>query len=167
MRYLVSGHTASLRYRSQPFQDVVSRLRQERMAPGGTLVTLHGGPRTALRQAAAELASSLDRTLYRVDLSGVVSKYIGETEKNLSMIFARAEQKQWLLFFDEADALFGQRGSMKDAHDRSANQEVSYLLALLEPFSGIAVLATNLPPTDPPKRVGRRLRHVLVRIPPH
>jgi SpoVK/Ycf46/Vps4 family AAA+-type ATPase len=74
----------------------------------------------------------------------VVSKYIGETEKNLELLFARAEDKDWILFFDEADAIFGKRTSVKDAHDKYANQEVSYLLQRIEEFNGLVILATNM-----------------------
>ena len=73
----------------------------------------------------------------------VVSKYIGETEKNLEKVFKQAEHKDWILFFDEADALFGKRTSVNDAHDRFANQEVSYLLQRMEDYSGIVILASN------------------------
>jgi SpoVK/Ycf46/Vps4 family AAA+-type ATPase len=81
--------------------------------------------------------------VFRIDLSAVVSKYIGETEKNLASLFDRARHKQWILFFDEADALFGKRTSVKDAHDRFANQEVSYLLQRVEEFDGLVILASN------------------------
>jgi SpoVK/Ycf46/Vps4 family AAA+-type ATPase len=74
----------------------------------------------------------------------VVSKYIGETEKNLELLFARAEDKGWILFFDEADALFGKRTNVRDAHDKYANQEVSYLLQRIEDFNGLIILATNM-----------------------
>jgi SpoVK/Ycf46/Vps4 family AAA+-type ATPase len=74
-----------------------------------------------------------------------VSKYIGETEKNLAAVLDRAEQRQWLLVFDEADALFGKRSETRDAHDRYANQEIAYLLQRLETFQGLVILATNLP----------------------
>jgi SpoVK/Ycf46/Vps4 family AAA+-type ATPase len=74
-----------------------------------------------------------------------VSKYIGETEKNLAAVLDRAEQRQWLLVFDEADALFGKRSETRDAHDRYANQEIAYLLQRLETFQGVVILATNLP----------------------
>lgn len=84
------------------------------------------------------------REVYCVDLSMVVSKYIGETEKNLSRIFEGAEHKNWILFFDEADALFGKRTNIKDSHDRYANQEVSYLLQRVEDYQGLVVLSTNL-----------------------
>ena len=83
------------------------------------------------------------KEVYKVDLSMVVSKYIGETEKNLEMIFARAEDKGWILFFDEADALFGKRTNVKDAHDKYANQETSYLLQRIEDYNGLVILATN------------------------
>jgi SpoVK/Ycf46/Vps4 family AAA+-type ATPase len=81
--------------------------------------------------------------VYRIDLSMVVSKYIGETEKNLAGVFDMAENKHWILFFDEADALFGKRTNTSDAHDRHANQEVSYLLQRIEDFPGLVILATN------------------------
>ena len=81
--------------------------------------------------------------MFRIDLSRVVSKYIGETEKNLSTLFEKAENKEWILFFDEADALFGKRTDIRDAHDRYANQEVSYLLQRIEGYRGLVILATN------------------------
>ena len=74
----------------------------------------------------------------------MVSKYIGETEKNLETIFDRAEEKEWILFFDEADALFGKRTGVKDAHDKYSNQEVSYLLQRIENYNGLVILATNM-----------------------
>jgi SpoVK/Ycf46/Vps4 family AAA+-type ATPase len=82
--------------------------------------------------------------VYRIDLSMVVSKYIGETEKNLANIFDQAQNKNWILFFDEADALFGKRTQTTHAHDRYANQEISYLLQRTEDFPGVVILATNL-----------------------
>jgi SpoVK/Ycf46/Vps4 family AAA+-type ATPase len=82
--------------------------------------------------------------VYRIDLSMMISKYIGETEKNLSKIFDMAEDKNWILFFDEAEALFGKRTGVSDAHDRFANQEVSYLLQRIEDFKGVVILASNL-----------------------
>jgi SpoVK/Ycf46/Vps4 family AAA+-type ATPase len=90
------------------------------------------------------IANQLGLDLYRIDLSQVVSKYIGETEKNLSCIFAEAENSNAVLFFDEADALFGKRTEISDAHDRYANIETSYLLQRMEDYEGIAILATNL-----------------------
>jgi SpoVK/Ycf46/Vps4 family AAA+-type ATPase len=94
--------------------------------------------------AAEIIAGALDLDLYRIDLASVVSKYIGETEKNLSRIFAEAERGTAVLFFDEADALFGKRSEVKDAHDRYANIEISYLLQRIETYEGVVILATNL-----------------------
>ena len=85
----------------------------------------------------------IERPVFRVDLSMVVSKYIGETEKNLGKLFDEAEDKNWILFFDEADALFGKRTQTKGSNDRYANQEVSYLLQRIEDFNGLVILATN------------------------
>src|SRR5262249_36961621 len=82
--------------------------------------------------------------LYKIDLSQIVSKYIGETEKNLDAIFTEAENASCILFFDEADALFGKRSEVRDSHDRYANIEISYLLQKLEEYEGVAILATNL-----------------------
>ena len=101
------------------------------------------GPAAVL--AAAEVAGSLGVDLYRVDLSAVVSKYIGETEKNLRRLFDAAEDAGAILFFDEADALFGKRSEVRDSHDRYANIEVSFLLERIESFEGIIILASNRP----------------------
>ncbi|HEY7544943.1 MAG TPA: ATP-binding protein, partial [Blastocatellia bacterium] len=103
-----------------------------------------GPPGTGKTMAAEVIASELQLDLYQIDLSQVVSKYIGETEKNLHQIFREAQMSQAILFFDEADALFGKRSEVKDAHDRYANIEVGYLLQKMEEYEGIAILATNL-----------------------
>ena len=84
------------------------------------------------------------RDVFRIDLSLVISKYIGETEKNLSKLFDRAKNKNWILFFDEADAIFGKRTGIRDAHDKYANQEVSYLLQRIETHAGLVILASNM-----------------------
>jgi hypothetical protein len=110
----------------------------------GTAALFTGPSGTGKTMAAGILAGSLGLDLYRVDLAGVVSKYIGETEKALARIFAAAEATSAVLFFDEADALFGKRTEVRDAHDRYANVEVSYLLQRLEEHDGVVVLATNL-----------------------
>jgi AAA+ superfamily predicted ATPase len=102
-----------------------------------------GPPGTGKTMAAQVVAGELRLDLYRIDLSQVVSKYIGETEKNLHQVFDEAEATHGILFFDEADALFGKRSAVKDAHDRYANIEVGYLLQKMEEFDGIAILATN------------------------
>jgi hypothetical protein len=110
----------------------------------GLHLLFHGPPGTGKTMAAAVLGREAGLPVYRVDLSALVSKYIGETEKNLSRIFARAEAHDWILFFDEADSVFGRRGEVDDARDRYANQEVSYLLQRIETFAGVTILATNL-----------------------
>jgi SpoVK/Ycf46/Vps4 family AAA+-type ATPase len=103
-----------------------------------------GASGTGKTLAAEVLASNLELDLYRIDLSSVVSKYIGETEKNLRRIFDAADEGGAVLLFDEADALFGKRSEVKDSHDRYANIEVSYLLQRMECFRGLAILTTNL-----------------------
>jgi len=90
------------------------------------------------------MANELRLDLHKIDLSGIVSKYIGETEKNLDRVFAAAEDTSAVLFFDEADALFGKRSEVRDSHDRYANLEISYLLQKMEEYEGVAILATNL-----------------------
>jgi hypothetical protein len=104
----------------------------------------YGPPGTGKTMTACLLGKSTGRDVYLVDLSLVVSKYIGETEKNLARVFDQAQSKGWILFFDEADALFGKRTETKDAHDRYANQEVAFVLQRIETFDGIAILASNL-----------------------
>lgn len=81
--------------------------------------------------------------MFRIDLSRVVSKYIGETEGNLSRLFDKGENKNWMLFFDEADTLFGKRTEVRDTHDRYRNQEVAYLLQRIKSYSGLVILTTN------------------------
>ncbi|MFE0134583.1 ATP-binding protein [Streptomyces sp. NPDC059037] len=109
----------------------------------GVAVLLSGPPGTGKTMAAEALANGLGQDLFRIDLSAVVSKYIGETEKNLARAFDDAERCGALLFFDECDALFGKRTEQRDAHDRWANLEVNYLLQRVETFTGLVVLATN------------------------
>ena len=99
---------------------------------------------TGKTMAAEVLARELRLDLYRIDLSSVVSKYIGETEKNLKKVFDAAEEGGALLLFDEADALFGKRSEVRDSHDRYANIEVGYLLQRMEAYQGLAILTTNL-----------------------
>jgi SpoVK/Ycf46/Vps4 family AAA+-type ATPase len=110
--------------------------------------------------AASLLGKSSSKEVYRIDLSTMVSKYIGETEKNLNSILAKAESMDWILFFDEADALFGKRTDVKDSHDRYANQEVAYLLQRMEEYSGLSVLSTNLKESVDPAFI-RRLNAVV------
>jgi hypothetical protein len=124
-------------YREWGYGDKISRGK-------GINVLFTGQPGTGKTVAAEVLAGALSLTLHQIDLSSVISKYIGETEQHLSAIFREAETSQTLLFFDEAEALFGKRTEVKDAHDRYANIEVNYLLQRIEQYEGIVVLATNL-----------------------
>ena len=118
---------------------------ETRLNRGTGVAALFAGPSGTGKTLAAEvLANALERDLYRIDLSQVVSKYIGETEKNLARIFAAAEGGGAILLFDEADALFGKRSEVQDSHDRYANIEVSYLLQRMETYSGLSILTTNL-----------------------
>jgi ATP-dependent 26S proteasome regulatory subunit len=110
----------------------------------GVTVLFAGPPGTGKTMGAEVIANELNLDLYKIDLSTVVSKYIGETEKNLERIFAEAQSSNAILFFDEADALFGKRSEVKDAHDRYANIEISYLLQRMEMYDGVTILATNL-----------------------
>jgi AAA+ superfamily predicted ATPase len=109
----------------------------------GFKVLFTGPPGTGKTLTASLLGKQFQMDVYRIDLSMVVSKYIGETEKNLSRVFELAESKDWILFFDEADALFGKRSSTSDSHDRYANQEVSYLLQRMEDYDGLVILCSN------------------------
>ena len=117
----------------------------KKLSHGKGINALFAGPSGTGKTMAAEIiANELQVDLYKIDLSGIVSKYIGETEKNLDRIFTAAEHTNAILFFDEADALFGKRSEVKDSHDRYANIEVSYLLQKMELYEGIAILTTNL-----------------------
>jgi hypothetical protein len=134
----------------------------ERLSPLGRGITaMFSGPSgTGKTMAAQVLAHSLGMKLYRVDLAGVMNKYIGETEKRLKRVFDACERANVVLFFDEADALFGQRTQVKDAHDRFANIEINYLLQRMEQFDGIAILATNRK-SDLDKAFLRRIRFIV------
>lgn len=109
----------------------------------GYRVLFYGPSGTGKTLTASLLGKQFQRDVYRIDLSQIVSKYIGETEKNLESVFRRAESKNWILFFDEADALFGKRTNVQSSHDKYANQEVSYLLQRVEDYPGLLILASN------------------------
>jgi len=110
----------------------------------GVTILFAGPPGTGKTMAAEVIAADLGLDLYKIDLSTIISKYIGETEKNLERIFSEAENSNAILFFDEADALFGKRSEVRDSHDRYANIEISYLLQRMEAYNGVTILATNL-----------------------
>ncbi|WP_370250051.1 ATP-binding protein [Nocardioides sp.] len=141
--------------RAEQLRTIVARFRHARTvyddwgvtsASGRGIVAMFSGPSGTGKSLAAEvIAHSLGLDLYKVDLSQVVSKYIGETEQNLDKLFAAASAGSAVLFFDEADSLFGKRAEVKDGRDRYANLEVSYLLQRLERYDGVVILATNLP----------------------
>jgi len=110
----------------------------------GYRALFHGSSGTDKTLAATLLGKMTGLEVFKIDLSMIISKYIGETEKNLATLFNKAENKNWILFFDEADALFGKRTNVRDAHDKYANQEVSYLLQRIENYYGLVILASNL-----------------------
>jgi AAA+ superfamily predicted ATPase len=115
---------------------------RNRLKPGYRAL-FYGPPGTGKTLTATLLGKYTGRPVFRVDVATLVSKFIGETEKNLSALFDKAENKQWILFFDEADSIFGKRTGVRDAHDKYANQEVSYLLQRIELFEGLVILTTN------------------------
>lgn len=116
---------------------------KQKIKPGFRAM-FYGPPGTGKTLTASLIGKSTGLDVYRIDLSMLVSKYIGETEKNLTNIFEQAENKNWILFFDEADALFGKRTPTNNSNDRYANQEISYLLHLIKDYPGVVILATNL-----------------------
>jgi hypothetical protein len=126
----------------------------------GCRALFFGPPGTGKTFTATVLGKVTGRQVYKVDLSMVISKYIGETEKNLAGLFDRAEHKEWILFFDEADALFGKRTQVRDSHDRYANQEVSFLLQRIETYNGLVILASNLA-NHVDEAFARRFEHLI------
>jgi SpoVK/Ycf46/Vps4 family AAA+-type ATPase len=146
------------RERARFWEDGAAR----RLFPRGTsLVALFSGPSgTGKTMTAQVIAAELELDLFRIDLATCVSKYIGETAKNLREIFQRAEQMNAVLLFDEADALFSKRTEVRDSHDRHANTDTNYLLQLLESFRGIALLSSNKRENMDAAFV-RRIRYIL------
>jgi SpoVK/Ycf46/Vps4 family AAA+-type ATPase len=131
------------------------------MGRGLGISALFAGPSGAGKTLAGEvLGAELELDVYRIDLSAIVSKWIGETEKNLRRVFDAAEEGCAILQFDEADALFGKRSEVKDSHDRHANIEVSYLLQRLEEYRGLSILTTNLKNNIDPAFM-RRIRFIV------
>ena len=107
-------------------------------------ILFYGAPGTGKTMAAGVMANALGMPLYRVDLSQLISKYIGETQKNIGKVFDAAEKKECVLLFDEADAVFSKRSDVSDAQDRYSNAETAYLLQRIEQYNGVSILATNL-----------------------
>jgi hypothetical protein len=140
----------------ETIRQIVAQVRQRSLVHGrwgfsekysrglGVTALFAGGSGTGKTMAAEVISGELERDLYHIDLASVVSKYIGETEKNLRKIFDAAEESGAVLLFDEADALFGKRSEIRDSHDRYANLEISYLLQRMESYHGVAILTTNM-----------------------
>ncbi|OGB25325.1 MAG: AAA family ATPase [Burkholderiales bacterium RIFCSPLOWO2_02_FULL_57_36] len=125
-------------------QELMRHWGLDKAVKPGFRTLFYGPPGTGKTLTATLLGKAAEVDVYRIDLSMVVSKYIGETEKNLANVFDQAQNKNWILFFDEADALFGKRTEGSTSNDRHANQEISYLLQRVEDFPGVVILATNL-----------------------
>jgi len=125
-------------------QELMTDWGLSRSLKPGYRALFHGPPGTGKTLTATLIGKMARADVYRIDLSMVVSKYIGETEKNLARVFDQAETRRWILFFDEADALFGKRGAATNANDHHANQEIAYLLQRVEDFPGVVILASNL-----------------------
>ena len=144
--------------REQVFREWNMQGRTGRSA--GLMLLFAGASGTGKTMAASVLANHVGLELFRVDLAGVISKYIGETEKNLDRIFTAARDADAILLFDEADALLGKRAEVKDAHDRYANIEVAYLLQKMEEHDGVVILASNLP-KNLDQAFSRRIHYVV------
>lgn len=153
----------TIAYQSASYHQALQELKPAQ-GRSTTLVTFAGAPRSAMRPAAQALAASLGRTLYQIDLSRVVSKYIGETEKNLRALFTDTDPNSAILLFDEADSLFGKRSSVQSAHDRYGDHEMSHLTTVLAAFGGVIV--APLTHQTPMITTRARLRHVRVTFPP-
>ena len=125
-------------------QELLHEWEMGRNLPPGFTSLFYGPPGTGKTLSACLLGRHCSCDVYKIDLSMIISKYVGETEKRLAKVFDKAEHKKWILFFDEADALFGKRTQVDDAHDRYANQEVSFLLQRIEEFDGVVILASNV-----------------------
>jgi SpoVK/Ycf46/Vps4 family AAA+-type ATPase len=156
--HLLRQIVSQVRNRRKVYDDGGFRRRMNRGL--GISALFAGESGTGKTMAAEVIANELQMNLYRIDLSQVVSKYIGETEKNLSRLFDAAEDGGAILFFDEADSLFGKRSEVKDSHDRYANIEINYLLQRMESFNGLAILATNMKSALDPAFM-RRLRFIV------
>lgn len=123
--------------------ELYDNIEDKKRIKNGYPMLFHGPPGTGKTMAAGLIGKLCGLNVFQIDLSRLVSKYIGETEKNLGRLFDKAEDKNWILFFDEADSLFSKRGQVKDANDKYANQEMSFLLQRMEQFSGVTILTTN------------------------
>ncbi len=139
-----AGQLDELRIWLQHGPTLTNEWKMGKKLKAGYKVLFYGPPGTGKTLTAALLGKLFGLDVYRIDLSMVISKFIGETEKNLEKVFQKAEHKNWILFFDEADALFAKRTTISDSHDKYANQEVAYLLQRLEDYPGLVILASNM-----------------------
>lgn len=145
MKPRLTRKSTSLSAKDKRFEKLIQSLPGKPEADFPNLIAFTNGSKEEAEAAVKASASRLDMKIYRIDLSMVVSKYIGETEKNLDKLFERAESRDYILFFDEADALFGKRSSVSDAHDRYANQEISYFLQKIRDYKGIVMMLISDP----------------------
>lgn len=145
-----------LQYNDELMQDA----NLSRKIKPGYRVLFYGPPGTGKTLTASLIGKQFNKDVYRIDLSQIVSKYIGETEKNLEKVFNKADNHDWILFFDEADSLFGKRTNVQSSNDKYANQEVSYLLQRVEDFPGLIILASNLKNNIDPAFV-RRFQQII------
>ena len=156
----VKRHYKSLRQWIDYNPALMDEWKMQKRLRKGYRVLFYGPPGTGKTLTANVLGNETQKDVYKIDLSMVVSKYIGETEKNLEKVFVKAEHKNWILFFDEADALFGKRTAISDAHDKYANQEIAYLLQRLEDYNGLVILSSNMR-SNVDEAFGRRLQSVI------
>jgi SpoVK/Ycf46/Vps4 family AAA+-type ATPase len=166
MKRILPVQTTSVRYKDEAFEQIVSSLRYQARGTQATQFVFTGSARHQMKLAAKALSTRLGKQLYSIELSAVKSKYIGETEKNLSRVLDKASGAGWILFFDEADALFGKRTHVQDAHDKYANQETSYLLQKLEQYKGIVILTTQSKSNIDTQKKRNRMRKIVVKFPP-
>ena len=149
----------------KPLQEINKWLNNSKGKPTSSVrkkntILFYGSKTSGKHTIATMIAHQAGKDLYKVDLSKLASKYIGETEKNLSALFDLAKDKEWILFLDEADALFGKRTNIKDSHDRYANQEVSYLMQRIEAYNGLVILSTNMK-SNIDDAFKRRIRYIV------
>jgi SpoVK/Ycf46/Vps4 family AAA+-type ATPase len=164
MTLLPAVSAAGVRYKDAAFEALLQHLHRGSAITQPTMLAFAGMPRAQLDAAARALAGRLGREILRFDPQKIVSKYIGETEKNLRQLLSRAESTGAILLFDEGDALFGPRTNVQDAHDRYANLETSYLLARIEAHRGLMIIFFNA--TSEAQKLRGRIRPVAVRFPP-
>jgi SpoVK/Ycf46/Vps4 family AAA+-type ATPase len=158
-------HPLIVHHKSLEFSQMMDSFREERARTQSTLLVLTGMPRPELRSAAEEMASELGRPLQHIDLGAVAEKYIGETEKNLRETFARATADDAILFFDEADALFGKRTEVKDGHERYTDVVGSHLLQTISQYPGITIALVQSP--FDAERKWPHAKLVIVKFPHH